>query len=55
MTKREIVQWYENLSDDARMKLQEEFGHDGVYDRETKFYKWLKTKIESPKKHLTKK
>ena len=52
MTKRETIQWYENLPDDARMKLHEEFGHDGVYDRETKFYQWLKDSKQVEKKEI---
>jgi len=46
MTKIEVVKWYEGLPDDVRMKLQRDF--DSIYDnlgsRETKFYRWLKSK-----------
>jgi len=32
---------YENLSDDERMSLQNEFGNHGIANRERKFYSWL--------------
>lgn len=50
MNKKEVVEWYENLPDEARMKLQKDFGNDGVPDRETKFYTWLKSFVKSKKK-----
>jgi hypothetical protein len=37
----EAIKWYEGLEDDKRMKLQKDFGNNGIADRETKFYKWL--------------
>jgi hypothetical protein len=42
-TRAENIKWYENLPDDIRLKLQYDFGNHDAPDRETKFYKWLKT------------
>ena len=42
MNKKKIIEWYENLSQEKRMKLQEKFGNFNILDRETKFYNWLK-------------
>lgn len=41
MTKKQVVEWYDNLSHRERAELQVQFGEFGVSDRETKFYKWL--------------
>lgn len=32
---------YENLPDNKRMELQNEFGNYGIPSRERKFYSWL--------------
>jgi len=34
-------QWYDSLKFEARMSLQEKFGHHGVSNREVKFYTWI--------------
>ena len=45
MTKIEAINWYGDLQDDVRSRLQKDF--DNIYDnlgsRETKFYRWLKS------------
>ncbi len=42
MNKKDKIEWYENLPQEERMRLQQEFGNDGIPNRESKFYKWLK-------------
>lgn len=41
MTEIEVFLWYEKQPQDVRMKLQAEFGNDGIANREAKFYQWL--------------
>lgn len=50
MTIKQATEWYEGLSDDARMKIQRDFGNDGVPDRETKLYRWIKSLKKSEQK-----
>jgi hypothetical protein len=54
MTKKEAIAWYESLPDDVRLRLQKDFGNNDVPDRETKFYRWLRsfTKLKQ-KEYIT--
>ena len=55
MTKIEAVKWYESLPDDIRMNLQKDFDsiYDNLGDRETKFYRWIKSFNKSKQKKFT--
>ena len=50
MAKKEAIEWYESLPGDMRMKLQEDFGTKDILDRETKFYRWIKSFTKSKQK-----
>ena len=43
----EIWKWYDSLPDNERMQLMNEFGNEGIPNRERKFFEFLKTKYVS--------
>ena len=53
MKETEAREWYEKLPNEVRMKLQKDFGNDGVPNREVKFYRWLKSFTKSKQKEYT--